>query len=108
MWVYDPGGDKAGAAWRLGDPDGRCFATLCWDGGAGHVQPGCASTSFVELDARTAPWLRSSVGAPKAKGSAAKRAYADAVARGPYAETERVEEQQVPAARQLQAAAAVH
>jgi hypothetical protein len=33
--------------------------------------------------------------APKAKGSAAKRAYAEAIARGPYAETERVEEQRV-------------
>jgi hypothetical protein len=33
--------------------------------------------------------------APKAKGSAAKRAYAEVIARGPYAATEGVEEQQV-------------
>ena len=36
--------------------------------------------------------------APKAKGAAAKRAYAEAVARRPYAATELVEEQQVPCA----------
>ena len=39
--------------------------------------------------------------APKAKGSAAKRAYADSIARGPYAATERVEEKQVICASSL-------
>jgi len=57
-----------GEAWRLGAEGARCLGALCWQGRRGHVQPGCVLASFVELSPLTAPWLRSGVGAPKAKG----------------------------------------
>ena len=68
VWVYEPGGVAASVAWRLGVYEGRCFGALCWDVVSCHVRPGCMSVSFVELPPHSAPWLRSAVGAPKAKG----------------------------------------
>ena len=68
VWVYEPGSVAESVAWRLGVYDGRCIGALCWDVVTGHVRPGCMSARFVELPPQQAPWLRSAVGAPKAKG----------------------------------------
>ena len=68
VWVYDSEECAVGEAWRLGAEGARCLGALRWQGRRGHVQPGCVLASFVELSPLTAPWLRSVVGAPKAKG----------------------------------------
>ena len=68
VWVYDPEECSVSEAWRLGAEGTRCLGALRWHSKRGHVQPGCASLPFVELPPATAPWLRSVVGAPKAKG----------------------------------------
>ena len=72
VWVYEPDGVSTSVAWRLGVYDGRCLGALCWDVVSCHVRPGCMSVSFLELPPQSAPWLRSTVGAPKAKGRAKK------------------------------------
>ena len=68
VWVYDSEECAVGEAWRLGAEGARCLGALRWQSRRGHVQPGCALASFVELSLLTAPWMRSVVGAPKAKG----------------------------------------
>ena len=67
VWVYEPESVADSRAWRLGVYDGQCLGALCWDVQACHVRPGCVAPYFEELPPRTAPWLRSVVGAPKGR-----------------------------------------